>query len=61
VARQKNEPLWETLLRENKITEAWLADMYARRLKIPLISVAAYPTQPEAIQLIPERLARRYQ
>ncbi len=61
LARQKSEPLWETLLRENKITEAWLADMYAQRLRIPLISLAAQQIDPEAVQCIPEKLARRYQ
>lgn len=60
VARLRKEALWETLLRENKVTEAWVADMYSKRLRIPLVSISALTIDPEAVQRIPERLARRY-
>lgn len=60
LANQKNQPLWEVLLAENKITEAFLADMYARRLRIPLVSLSTYPIDSEAAHRIPEKLARQY-
>jgi type IV pilus assembly protein PilB len=61
VARRRNEPLWETLLRENRITESWLADLYAQRLKIPLVALAAHSIDSEAAHRIPETVARKYQ
>jgi len=59
-ARQNSEPLWETLLRENKITETWLADMYSQRLKIPLVVLSADLIDSEAAHRIPETLAHKY-
>jgi len=60
LAGQRKEPLWETLLDAGKITETWLADTFAQRLKIPLISLALHSISTEAVHRIPERLARRY-
>jgi type IV pilus assembly protein PilB len=60
VARRRNEPLWETLLRENRITESWLADLYAQRLKIPLVALTTHLIDPEAAHRIPETVARKY-
>ena len=47
MARRRNEVLWETLLRENKITEAWLADLFAQRLKIPIVTLSTLKVDPE--------------
>lgn len=61
LAQQRNELLWETLLRENKITEAWLADMFAQRLRIPLlVTFSSLTVDPEAAHRIPVHLARKY-
>jgi type IV pilus assembly protein PilB len=61
LARQRSEPLWETLLQENKITEAWLADMFARRLRIPLlVTLSTADINEEAAHRIPESLARKH-
>jgi type II secretory ATPase GspE/PulE/Tfp pilus assembly ATPase PilB-like protein len=61
LAHERNEPLWETLLRENKVTEAWLADMFARRLRIPLlVTFSPADVNEEAAHRIPESLARKY-
>jgi len=61
LAQQRNELLWETLLREDKITEAWLADMFAQRLRIPLlVTFSSLAVDPEAAHRIPEHLAREY-
>jgi len=60
LASQRKEPLWAILLEAGKITEAWLADTFARRLKIPLISLASHSISAEAVHRIPERVARRY-
>ena len=60
-ARQNDESLWKLLLREGKITEEWLAEVYARQLSIPLLSLPAQSIQPEVIDRIPEKLARRYE
>lgn len=59
-ARQKGEPLWEVLLRENKITESWLTDMYSRRLKVPVVELSSQPIDAEAAHRLPESLVRKY-
>jgi type II secretory ATPase GspE/PulE/Tfp pilus assembly ATPase PilB-like protein len=60
LAGQRREPLWEALLEAGRITEAWLADTFAERLKIPLISLALRSISAEAVHHIPERVARSY-
>ena len=59
-ASEKKQPFWEALLEAGKITEAWLADTFAQHLKIPLISLASYSINAEAVHRIPEKLARRH-
>ena len=59
-AVEKKQPLWATLLEAGKITEAWLADTFAQRLKIPLVSLASSPINAEAVHYIPDTLARRH-
>ena len=44
LARKSKEPLWEVLLREGKITESWLADTLAQRLRVPLIVPGPSPS-----------------
>jgi len=60
MARRRNEPLWETLLRENKITESWLADLFAQRLKIPIVALSTLKVDADVAHRIPETLARKY-
>jgi hypothetical protein len=60
LARERKEPLWAALLDAGKITEAFLADTFAERVKIPLMSLASCSTSTEAVHHIPETVARRY-
>jgi type IV pilus assembly protein PilB len=60
LAGKRKEPLWATLLEAGKITEVWLADTFAQRLKIPLISLASHSISDEAVHRIPEKMARHY-
>jgi len=60
LARTRNEPLWKTLLAENKITETWLADALSQRLHIPLAGAGSLVIDPEAAHRITENLARQH-
>ena len=59
-AQRRKEPLWETLLRANKITESWLADTLARQLKMPIVALGAARINADVAHRIPETLARKY-
>jgi type IV pilus assembly protein PilB len=58
-ARSNGEPLWELLLRENKVTETWLADAFAVSLRLRLIG-GPMEVDNEAAHRIPESLARKH-
>jgi type IV pilus assembly protein PilB len=59
-ARLRKEPLWETLLREGKITEAWVADLFSKRLRLPVVSLPAISIDEEAVHRIPAEMARQH-
>lgn len=61
MAHKNGEPLWEVLLRGNKITETWLADAFSQRLRIPIVALTSMSVDPEAAHRIPENLARKHQ
>jgi type IV pilus assembly protein PilB len=48
------------LLRENKITESWLADMYSRELRIPVVALSSCAIEADAAHRIPESMARKH-
>ncbi|MCL2683871.1 MAG: Flp pilus assembly complex ATPase component TadA [Synergistaceae bacterium] len=51
--------LGEVLLKNGWLTERQLADALSRQLKLPLISLAKYKPDPDAIKIIPETVAQR--
>jgi flagellar biosynthesis protein FlhG len=62
LARQKESlrPLGEVLLELKILDEARLAHALADQLEIPYVDLFTTPLQPNAIDLIPEHLARKY-
>ena len=52
--------LLEVLLKDEHISEDAVADLFATRLKVPRIRLAATTLDPEAMKKVPERLARKY-
>ena len=62
LARQKEvlKPLGEVLLELKILDEARLAHALADQLGIPYVDLFTTPLQPNAIDLIPEHLARKY-
>jgi len=61
LARSRREPLWKILLAENKITEAWLADSFAQRLRIPFAGIGPLDIDEEVAHRITESLARKHE
>lgn len=59
-ARANGEPVWELLLRENKITETWLADALSVRLRLRIVNLSALTIDSDAAHRIPESLARKH-
>ena len=51
--------LGEILLKNGWLTEKQLAEALSRQMKIPLVSLARYKPNPEALKAIPEAVARR--
>lgn len=58
-ARETKRSFWDLLLQEKRITEDTVAELFARRLRVPRIRLADESITP-ALNLIPEALARRY-
>ncbi len=48
------------MLRENKITESWLADMYSHELRVPIVALSSCAIEPDAAHRIPESMARKH-
>lgn len=61
LAQTRGEPLWKTLLAEDKITEAWLADSFSQRLRVPLVGVASLAIDDDVAHRITESLARKHE
>ena len=59
-ARKQNVSLIDVILKEERVTEDQLADLLAARTKIPRIRVAASVADPEAMQKVPDKLARKH-
>ncbi len=58
-ARETKRSFWDLLLQEKRISEDTVAELFARRLRVPRIRLADETIAP-ALNLIPEALARRY-
>jgi type IV pilus assembly protein PilB len=58
-ARKQGTTLLEIILKEERVSEDQLADMYAARTKTPRIRVAASSVDPDAMLKVPDKLARR--
>jgi len=59
-ARKLGVPLVEVVLKEERVTEDQLADLLSTRTKIPRIRVAASLVDPEAMQKVTDKLARKH-
>ena len=59
-ARQQQKRLGEYLVDEQLVTPEDLAMTLSVQLKLPIIDLRRHPVQPEAVKLIPEEYARRY-
>ena len=51
----------EILVKEERVSEEAIADVFTERLKVPRVRVAAFLLDEEALRKVPERLARRHQ
>ena len=62
LAKQKEvlKPLGEVLIDMKMLEEARLAHALAEQLEIPYVDLFTTPLQPNAIDLVPEHLARKY-
>lgn len=60
IKRKSNRELSEILIEQGMITEEDLATMMSLHLNLPLIDLKRHKVQPDALQLIPEEVARKY-
>lgn len=59
-SKSPEEKLGDALLREGFITEQQLIEVLEFQLGIPHVTIAQYPVDQEAVQLVPKDLAKRY-
>ena len=59
-AGQLQKRLGEYLVEERLVTPEDVAMTLSLQLKLPIIDLRRHPVQPEAVRLIPEEYARRY-
>jgi general secretion pathway protein E len=59
-AEQLQKRLGEHLVEERLVTPEDVAMTLSLQLKLPIIDLRRHPVQPEAVRLIPEEYARRY-
>jgi type IV pilus assembly protein PilB len=60
VLQQGAGSLLEVLLKEERVSEEAVADLFVSRLKVPRVRVAAMLLDPEAMKKVPEKIARKY-
>jgi type IV pilus assembly protein PilB len=58
-ARRTGVTLWDVLTKNRKVSEDVLADTLARWFRLPRVRVASATVDPDAVQTIDDRLARR--
>ena len=59
-ARKQNASLIDIILKEERLSEDQLADLFAAATKIPRIRVAASAVDPAAMESVPDKLARKH-
>ena len=59
-ARKQNASLIDIILKEERLSEDQLADLFAAATKIPRIRVAASAVDPVAMENVPDKLARKH-
>jgi type IV pilus assembly protein PilB len=52
-------PLWDAILRDNRLSEELLADTFARWFNLPRVKIASVTIEPEAVHKIDDKLARK--
>ncbi len=59
-ARQENENLGKTLVTLGFLTEDKLAKFIGEKLQVPYVNIKDYSIDRKVLELIPEKIARRY-
>ncbi len=60
-ARNEQMSLGSVLVRENVVASNDLAVLYAMHFRLAMVDLRSQPIEPEAVKLLPEALARKYQ
>lgn len=58
-SQETNRSFWDVLLEQKSVSEETIADLFARRLRIPRVRLARETIDP-TLNLVPEALARRH-
>ncbi|MCA3237053.1 MAG: GspE/PulE family protein [Curvibacter sp.] len=58
--QQTGKKVGRLLIESGVITEELLADALARQLRVPFLSLKAFPFRPDVVRLLPESAARRF-
>jgi type IV pilus assembly protein PilB len=59
-AEREHKSLQSTVLKSNLLNEAQLTQLYSHEIDVPFANIIANNINPETLQLIPERVARKY-
>src|SRR5512140_1451694 len=59
-ADRTQSSLWDVVVKSQRVSEDVLADTLARWFRLPRVRIASATVEPEAVQTIEERLARRH-
>jgi type IV pilus assembly protein PilB len=59
-AEHEHKTLQSVVLKSNLLNEAQLTQLYSHEIDVPFVNVIAGDINPEVLQLIPERVARKY-
>lgn len=58
---QKNKPIYDYLLNLNDVSKGEVLKAVSQILKVPYIDLNTSPVDPQAVGLVPESIARRYE
>ncbi|HEY4963154.1 MAG TPA: GspE/PulE family protein [Candidatus Saccharimonadales bacterium] len=59
-AEHEHKSLQSIILKSNLLTEPQLTQLYSHEIDVPFANIVANDIDPETLQLIPERVARKY-
>lgn len=59
-AEREHKPLQSIVLKSNLLNESQLTQLYSHEIDVPFVNIIASDINPEVLQLIPERVARKY-